>query len=162
MAKLPSKNAKAAFGAGCFWHVQLEFSETKGVLKALAGYMGGNLKNPGYWDVATGKTGHAETVMMEYDPKIISYDKLVEMFFTMHDPTQKNRQGPDVGSEYRSVIFYYTEEQKRIATMIKMRVQRKLKSKMVTTQIVKATTFYPAEEYHQDFLKKRGRTTCNI
>lgn len=154
--------AKAAFGAGCFWHVQLEFSETKGVTNAVAGYMGGNLRNPSYWDVATGKTGHAETVMMTYNPKVVSYEKLVEMFFTMHNPTQANRQGPDVGSEYRSVIFYYAEEQKKIANKVKMRVQRKYGDKMVTTQIVMASTFTKAEEYHQDYLKKHGRRVCKF
>ena len=153
--------AKAAFGAGCFWHVQLEFSEKKGVKKATAGYMGGKIKNPTYEEVCTNRTGHVEVVQVEYDEKVISYDALLDLFWKIHDPTQGNKQGPDVGTQYRSVIFFYTKKQEEMAKHSQEKEQKK-RSEKITTTIEKAPSFYPAKEYHQDYLKKRGERTCRI
>jgi peptide-methionine (S)-S-oxide reductase len=152
---------KATFGAGCFWHVEEAFREIKGVSKTEVGYMGGAMKNPTYEDVCTDETGHAEVVQVEFDPKIVSYDKLLEAFWTIHDPTQKNRQGPDEGTQYRSAIFYHSEAQKKAAEKSLKEAQKKFKEK-IATEITKAGTFYPAEEYHQKYLMKRGLKTCGI
>ncbi|MEM3154949.1 MAG: peptide-methionine (S)-S-oxide reductase MsrA [Candidatus Woesearchaeota archaeon] len=152
---------KATFGAGCFWHVEEAFRGIKGVVKTEVGYMGGTMKNPTYEDVCTGKTGHAEVVQIEFDQKIVSYEKLLEVFWTIHDPTQKNRQGPDVGTQYRSAIFYHTENQKEIAEKSLKEAQKKF-TKHIVTEIKKAGTFYRAEEYHQKYLMKRGLKTCGI
>lgn len=154
---------QAAFGAGCFWGVQFEFDRLKGIEKTIVGYMGGNIKNPSYEQVCTDKTGHAETVYIEYDEQIISYGKLLDIFWTIHDPTQKNKQGPDVGSQYRSVIFYYTEEQKMLAMKSKDQLNASVKfKKSIATEIVSASYFYPAEEYHQEYFKKHGITGCHL
>ena len=152
---------KATFGAGCFWHVEEAFRHLKGVISTTVGYMGGTLKNPTYEDVCTDKTGHAEVVEIIYDPEKISYEELLNVFWDIHDPTTKNRQGPDVGTQYRSVIFYYTLEQKTTAETSKKNLEqsRKYKKKIVT-EITKATTFYPAEEYHQQYLAKHGLAAC--
>lgn len=153
--------AQAAFAAGCFWGVQHEFDKVKGVTKTIAGYMGGSTKNPTYEEVCTNKTGHAETVYLEYDEKIISYEELVDIFWKIHDPTQKNRQGPDVGSQYRSVIFYYTDEQRKLAETSKKNLDSSgMFKKPITTEIVAASEFYPAEEYHQHYFKKKGVGGC--
>ena len=152
---------KATFGAGCFWHVEEAFREIKGVLKTEAGYMGGKMKNPTYENVCTDETGHAEVVQIEFDPKIVPYEKLLEVFWTVHDPTQKNMQGPDVGTQYRSAIFYHTEEQKKIAEKSLQKEQKHHKEK-IATEITKANTFYKAEEYHQKYLMKKGLKTCGI
>ncbi len=149
----------ATFAAGCFWHVEEAFKEVKGVLNTTVGYMGGKMKNPTYEDVCSDKTGHAEVVQIEYDPKIVPYEKLLEVFWTIHDPTQKNKQGPDEGTQYRSAIFYHTEEQKKIAEKSIKEEQKKYKEK-IATEITKAGTFYKAEEYHQKYLMKKGAKSC--
>ncbi len=152
---------KATFGAGCFWHVEEAFREIKGVVKTEVGYMGGKMKNPNYEDVCTDETGHAEVVQIEFDPKIVPYEKLLEVFWTIHDPTQKNMQGPDKGTQYRSAIFYHNEEQKKIAEKSLLKEQKHHKEK-IATEITKANTFYRAEEYHQKYLMKKGSKTCGI
>lgn len=149
------KAAKAAFGAGCFWHVEEAFRKIDGVLDVTVGYMGGDAENPTYELVCGGKTGHAETVLVEYDPENLPYQKLLDAFWGMHDPTQKDRQGPDVGTQYRSVIFYYTEEQKAEAEKSLGGIQEKL-GQNVATQIAPAKEFYKAEEYHQRYFEKKG------
>ena len=146
---------KAAFGAGCFWGVQAAFKKVKGVIKTTVGYMGGALKNPTYKDVCTNKTGHAEVVEIQFDPSIITYRDLLEVFWDIHDPTQVNRQGPDLGSQYRSVIFYNSQEQKNIAEKFREDIQKSGKfSKPIATEIVEAKEFYKAEDYHQDYFDK--------
>lgn len=155
------KLTKAIFAAGCFWHVQFTFSSLKGVVKTTAGYCGGTVSNPTYEQVCTGKTGHAEAVLVEFDADVVSYSDLLEVFWEMHDPTQLNRQGPDVGSQYRSAIFYCTDEQKKMAQESLEREQKKLREKIVT-EIVAFTEFYPAEEYHQDYFKKTRKRVCGI
>ncbi len=160
----PSELKTAAFAAGCFWGVEAAFKEIKGVASATSGFMGGIVKNPTYEEVCTDKTGHAETVLLEYDPGIISYARLLEVFWDIHDPTVLNRQGPDVGSQYRSVIFYYTPEQENLARLSKENLGKSKKYKNpVITEIVKASEFYKAEEYHQDYYRKHGlKPTCHI
>ena len=154
---------KAAFGAGCFWGVEVAFQKIKGVKSTIVGYMGGNFKNPTYEDVCTDKTGHAEVVQIEYDPKLITYEELLEIFWKNHDPTELNRQGPDFGTQYRSVIFYYNEVQKKLAEQSKNKKQVELKNnKIIVTEITSAKVFYPAEEYHQKYLEKHGRMSCKI
>jgi peptide-methionine (S)-S-oxide reductase len=152
---------KATFGAGCFWHVEEAFRHLKGVTTTTVGYMGGTLKNPTYEDVCTDKTGHTEVVEIIYDPGKISYEELLNVFWDIHDPTTKNRQGPDVGTQYRSVIFYRTLEQKSVAETSKKNLEQLKKyKKKIMTEIIKATTFYPAEEYHQQYLAKHGLAAC--
>ena len=144
---------KAAFAAGCFWGIEKAFRAVKGVSKVVSGYMGGEMENPSYEEVSSGDTGHAESVILEYDPKKVSYDKLLDVFWQIHDPTEVNKQGPDVGEQYRSVIFYFDEEQKKKALASKKKEQIKY-SKPIATQVVKAGKFYKAEEYHQKYLEK--------
>jgi len=152
---------KATFGAGCFWHVEEAFRNLKGVLSTRVGYMGGTLKDPTYEDVCTDKTGHAEVVEVTFDPKTISYEDLLNLFWDIHDPTTKNRQGPDIGTQYRSVIFSHTPEQKTIAEQSKNDLERSGKyKKKIVTEITKAPVFYPAEEYHQQYLEKHGAAAC--
>jgi peptide-methionine (S)-S-oxide reductase len=152
---------KATFGAGCFWHVEEAFRHLKGVLSTTVGYTGGTLKNPSYEDVCTDKTGHAEVVEITYDPKIITYEELLNIFWEIHDPTTKNRQGPDVGTQYRSAIFYHTLEQKTAAERSKETLEQSGKyKKKIVTEITKAPIFYPAEEYHQQYLAKHGLAAC--
>ena len=148
----------ATFGAGCFWGVQAAFEKIPGVISTAAGYMGGKLKNPSYEEVCTNTTGHAEVVQIIFDPNKISYDELLDMFWGIHDPTQLNRQGPDIGSQYRSVIFYHTPKQRTIAEASK-RKQNELRGnkKPIVTEIIKATDFWKAEEYHQHYLQKIPR-----
>ena len=152
---------KATFAAGCFWGVEAVFERTKDVEKTTVGYTGGKTKNPTYEQVCTGKTGHAEAVQIIYNPKIITYEKLLETFWMIHDPTQKNRQGPDIGTQYRSAIFYHNQEQKHMAEESKKQKEKYLEVK-IQTEITLAKEFYPAEEYHQKYLKKQGRTSCRI
>jgi peptide-methionine (S)-S-oxide reductase len=147
---------KATFAAGCFWGVETAFRKVKGVTDVTVGYTGGTKDTPTYDDVCTGKTGHAESVEVTYDPEQVTYKQLLEKFWSLHDPTQGNQQGPDVGSQYRSAIFYHSEEQKQQAEQSKQQEQKN-HSKPITTQIIKATTFYNAEEYHQQYEKKRGK-----
>ena len=154
------KNEFAVFGAGCFWGVQAAFDEQKGVLNTLVGYEGGKTKSPTYEDVCTDETGHAEVVQVEFNPKEISYRELVELFFRIHDPTTLNKQGPDYGSQYRSVIFYFSEGQKKIAQEVIKKAQSNFKNKIVT-EIVPHSVFNKAEEYHQKYLEKTGRKVCH-
>jgi len=152
---------KATFAAGCFWGVEVEFRNTPGVTDAQVGYVGGQSENPSYKDVCSGVTGHAEAVEVTFDPDEISYAELVDKFWSLHDPTQVNRQGWDVGSQYRSGIFTHSPEQAEAAVESKARAQTRL-GKPIATEIVDATTFWPAEEYHQQYLVKNGRATCRI
>lgn len=153
---------RATFAAGCFWGVEELFRVTPGVLGTAVGYTGGDLPNPTYEAVCTDATGHAEAVQMEFDPEKVSYEKLLEIFFDNHNPTTMNRQGPDVGTQYRSAIFYHSDSQKTAAEkkIAELEVSGRWKSPIVT-QIVPATTFYPAEEYHQKYLMKRGLNVCH-
>lgn len=154
---------KASFGAGCFWGVEATFRELDGVVDALSGYQGGYTANPTYKDVCTDRTGHAEVVEVEYDPAKLSYQKLLDVFWSAHDPTQVNRQGPDTGTQYRSVIFFYTPEQEQAARASKAALEASGRFKRaIATQIEPAETFYPAEEYHQQYLAKRGLPHCHI
>lgn len=153
----------ATFAAGCFWGVESRFREIKGVLKVTVGYTGGRTKDPTYEQVCTDKTGHAESALVEFDPSVVSYEMLLDAFWNMHDPTTRNRQGPDVGSQYRSAIFYHTPEQKRLATESKEKQERSGRySRPIETEIVPAQTFYPAEEYHQRYHEKHGMLGCRI
>jgi len=153
----------ATFGGGCFWGVEVTFRNTPGVKDALVGYLGGTLANPTYRDVSSGRTGHAEVVQVEYDPGEVSYDKLLDVFWQNHDPTTLNRQGPDVGAQYRSAIFYHTPEQKRAAEESKARLGASGRfRRRVVTEITEASTFYPAEDYHQRYLEKRGLASCHV
>ncbi|MEK6868367.1 MAG: peptide-methionine (S)-S-oxide reductase MsrA [Nanoarchaeota archaeon] len=152
---------KATFGAGCFWHVEEAFKEVKGVTATAVGYMGGKTKNSSYEDVCSDETGHAEVVQIEFDPKKVSYDQLLKIFWSCHNPTTPNRQGLDVGTQYRSVIFYHNEKQKITAEQSTEKEQKKYKQKIVT-EIVPAQKFYKAEEYHQRYLEKRGLKTCSV
>lgn len=157
-----ASDKKAAFAAGCFWGVEYVFSKFKGVVLTKAGYMGGHTKNPTYREVCAGTTSHAETLYIEFNPEIISYKKLLEIFFECHDPTTMNRQGPDVGSQYRSVIFYYSKKQKKEAEVAKKKYEKKIGGEIVT-EIVKAPEFYEAEEYHQKYYEKKGSEPyCHI
>jgi len=157
-----SKNQTAIFAAGCFWGVQFYFDEVPGVLETEVGYIGGHTEHPTYWDVASHKTGHAEVTKIIYDPEKISYESLLKQFFRMHDPTQLNRQGPDVGDEYRSAIFYLDDVQRKAAQdMIDMHNQYKKDGKFATT-VEKATTFWPAEAEHQKFSARTGIGMCHI
>ena len=156
-----AKLATATFGAGCFWGVEETFRHLKGVEDAAVGYMGGHLKNPAYEDICTDKTGHAEVVQIEYHPKQVSYQELLKIFWENHDPTTPDRQGPDIGTQYRSVIFYHTPEQKRLAEKFKEELGASGKyDEPIVTQIVPASDFWRAEEYHQKYLEKRGLSTC--
>lgn len=148
---------KATFGAGCFWGTEEAFRKINGVLSTSVGYAGGHTANPTYEDVCAGGTGHAEAVQVDYDPGRVTYDELLEIFWSSHDPTQKNRQGPDVGSQYRSVIFYHSPEQMEAAENSKKRADMSGRyGKPIVTEIVPAGEFYRAEEYHQQYFKKQG------
>jgi peptide-methionine (S)-S-oxide reductase len=151
----------ALFGAGCFWGVQDTFSRITGVTATAAGYAGGTTKNPTYEQVCSGLTGHAEVVQVTFDPARVSYDALLDVFWSAHDPTTLNRQGPDIGAQYRSVIFYYTPEQERAARASKERLERSGRYRRpVVTLIEPAGEFYRAEEYHQNYHAKHGRSCC--
>jgi peptide-methionine (S)-S-oxide reductase len=155
--------ALATFGAGCFWGVEEAFRNVSGVTQTAVGYMGGHTENPTYEEVCTDRTGHAEVIQLEYDPEQVSYDELLNLFWTMHDPTTLNRQGPDIGTQYRSVIFYHTPEQKQLAEASKNNLNQSGRfSKPIVTEIVPAATFYRAEEYHQRYLQKRGLGSCHF
>jgi len=155
--------AIATFGAGCFWGVEAEFRRVKGVKATAVGYSGGNLKSPTYKDVCSDTTGHAEVVQVEYDPDVVSYDDLLNVFWENHDPTQLNRQGPDFGTQYRSAIFFQTPEQEAAARASKERLEKSGRFRRpVVTQIEPAAEFWRAEEYHQQYLEKRGLASCHI
>ena len=154
---------RATFGAGCFWGVEARFAEIPGVIDTAAGYEGGDLEQPTYKDVCTDTTGHAEVVDVTFDPSRVGYDTLLDAFFAMHDPTQVNRQGPDWGTQYRSVIFTRTEEQARLARekITELNATGAYR-KPIATQVLPATSFWKAEEYHQRYLEKRGMVSCQI
>ncbi|MCH7566545.1 MAG: peptide-methionine (S)-S-oxide reductase MsrA [Nitrospirae bacterium] len=155
--------AKATFGAGCFWGVEAAFRQVTGVTSAAVGYLGGTLKNPTYHDVCTGKTGHAEVVQLEYDPSLVSYDELLNVFWSLHDPTTLNRQGPDVGTQYRSAIFFHNAEQEAVAKASKEKLQSSGRYKRdIVTEMTPASEFYRAEEYHQQYIEKRGQASCGL
>ena len=144
---------RGTFGAGCFWGVEAEFRKVDGVVEAAVGYSGGHTKNPSYGDVCSGATGHAEVVEVEYDPSKVSYEELLEIFWSNHDPTQVNRQGPDIGTQYRSVIFFHTPEQEAAARVSKEKAQKRFE-KPIVTEIIPISEFYRAEEYHQRYFEK--------
>ena len=154
----------ATFGAGCFWGVEEMYRTTPGVIETAVGYEGGKKESPTYQDVCSDQTGHAEVVQIKFDPKKVSYEKLLDLFWANHNPTTLNRQGPDVGSQYRSVIFFHSTEQQKIAEKSKDQLQKsgKFGGREIVTQIVKAEKFYPAEDYHQKYLMKRELDSCHI
>lgn len=155
--------AKATFGAGCFWGVEAAYRQIAGVLSTSVGYLGGTMTNPTYRDVCTGRTGHAEVVQVTYDPSRVTYDDLLTVFWENHDPTTLNRQGPDVGPQYRSAIFYHDEAQKASAESSKDERDRSGRyRKPIVTEITPATEYYEAEDYHQQYLEKRGLSSCHI
>ena len=153
----------ATFGAGCFWGVEAAFRQIPGVVGTAVGYLGGTLVNPTYHDVCTDRTGHAEVVQVEFDPTKVTYDQLLEVFWTNHDPTTLNRQGPDHGSQYRSAIFYHSPAQQQAAIASKEQLSKSGRFRRpIVTEITEASTFYRAEEYHQQYLEKRGLSSCHI
>jgi peptide-methionine (S)-S-oxide reductase len=152
---------RATFAAGCFWGVEASFRALPGVVDAQVGYTGGTLPNPTYHDVCTDRTGHAEALEITFDPAKIFYEKLLDHFWQMHDPTTPNRQGPDFGTQYRSAIFFHSPEQEKAARASRERWQERFRQPIVT-EIVSATTFYRAEEYHQRYLEKKGLSSCHI
>ena len=159
------KTKKAIFSAGCFWHVQHEFDIIRGVISSKVGYIGGDEKkypNPKYEMLHRDKTGYAEAVEIEYNPKEVSYKKLLDIFWKIHDPTLNNRQGPDIGTQYKAGIFYLDENQKKEAEESKKEIEKKFAPKKIYTKIEKAETFFDAEEYHQKYLEKRGLVSCPI
>ena len=152
---------KATFAAGCFWGIEVEFRNVPGVSSAIVGYTGGTVERPTYEQVCTGATGHTEAVEVEFDPGEVTYEALLEKFWEIHDPTQVDRQGPDVGSQYRSGVFFHSPEQEAAATSSRQRRQAAL-SKPIATSIEPAVQFWPAEEYHQRYLERRGLATCRV
>lgn len=161
-AKLPPTEV-ATFSAGCFWGVEDQFRKQKGVIATAAGFMGGHTKNPSYEQVSAGDTGHAESVQVEFDPKVVSYEQLAQLFWDIHDPTTPNRQGPDYGEQYRSVIFYHSEAQHKVAlaTRDKLAKAGELKDPIVT-EIVPAKEFTKADEHHQQYVEKGGYASCHL
>jgi len=154
---------KATFAAGCFWGVEARFQQLPGVVATAVGYEGGSLASPSYQQVCTDRTGHAEAVEIDFDPAKITYQQLLDEFFALHDPTQLNRQGPDWGTQYRSVVFYHSPEQEAEAkaTIARLTAEKKF-SRPIVTQVVPAETFWRAEDYHQKYLEKRGALSCHI
>jgi peptide-methionine (S)-S-oxide reductase len=153
----------ATFGGGCFWGVEAAFRQLPGVVDTAVGYMGGTLENPTYKDVCTDRTGHAEVVQVTFDPAKLKYEQLLDSFWQFHDPTQFNRQGPDYGKQYRSVIFFHSPEQERIARESKEKLQASGRfAKKIVTEISPAQAFWRAEDYHQRYLEKRGLAQCHI
>ena len=154
----------ATFGAGCFWGVEETLRHMKGVKDAVSGYMGGTMEKPSYEDVCTDKTGHAEVVQIRYNPKEVSYEELLNFFWKFHNPTTLNRQGPDVGTQYRSVVFYHTKEQEKIAKQVKDKLNKEKFGGRIVTTIEPAKEFYSAEDYHQKYYEKKGMCgyTCHV
>ncbi|MFX1389085.1 MAG: peptide-methionine (S)-S-oxide reductase MsrA [Promethearchaeota archaeon] len=149
---------KAIFAAGCFWGVEANFRKAKGVISTRVGYTGGNFREPTYRDVCSHKTGHAEAIEITYDPELITYDDLLDVFWSIHDPTTLNRQGPDVGTQYRSAIFYLNSEQKEKAIKSKEKLEKSKRfNNPIVTQIIPASEFWQAEDYHQQYTEKRNR-----
>jgi peptide-methionine (S)-S-oxide reductase len=153
--------ATATLAAGCFWGVEAAFRQIPGVLEVTSGYTGGAMANPTYQDVCTGRTGHAEAVQVSYDPQQVSYERLLDAFWKIHDPTTPNRQGPDVGTQYRSAIYMHDAEQQRLAEESRAKEQANQRAPIVT-EIIAAKEFYPAEEYHQRYFEKNGGAACHI
>ena len=157
------KTEKATFAAGCFWGVEETFRTTKGVQSTMVGYTGGRFPTPTYHDVCSGQTGHAEAVEIEFDPTQVSYKDLLEIFWSNHNPTTINRQGPDIGTQYRSAIFFHSHQQKLLAEQSKAELEKSGRFRSpIVTQIVPAVTFYRAEEYHQQYLRKQGLDNCHL
>ncbi len=155
--------AVATFAAGCFWGVEAAFRQVPGVLDTAVGYSGGHTEDPTYKQVCSGRTGHAESVRVEYDPAKVSYEQLLATFWDIHNPTTPNRQGPDIGSQYRSVIFYHSPQQKAAALKSREELEKSGRFKRpIVTEIVEAGPFYRAEEYHQRYLEKRGAASCHV
>jgi peptide-methionine (S)-S-oxide reductase len=155
--------ATATFGAGCFWGVEEVFRKTPGVTETAVGYMGGQLENPSYRAVCTDRTGHAEVVQVQFDPSQVDYERLLEIFWEVHDPTTLNRQGPDVGTQYRSAVFYHDDAQREAAAGAKARLEASGRFRRpVVTEISPATTFWRAEEYHQKYIQKNGGPSCHL
>lgn len=152
---------KVIFAAGCFWGVEYYFDQVPGVIRVTSGYSGGQTENPTYEQVCAHTTGHAEAVLVEYDISMVSFETLCKHFFRLHDPTQLNRQGPDIGDQYRSAIYYYTEEQKAVTDKVKSEVQA-INGNDVVTEIELAGPFYAAEDYHQKFAERTGRGMCHV
>jgi peptide-methionine (S)-S-oxide reductase len=162
-AETMEKSKIATFGAGCFWGVEAAYRQIPGVLSTRVGYLGGTLENPTYRDVCSGRTGHAEVVEVTYDPARLTYDDMLTVFWENHNPTTLNRQGPDVGEQYRSAIFYHDDEQKAAAEASKAERDRSGRYRSpIVTEITPASTFYEAEDYHQQYLEKRGLASCHI
>lgn len=158
-----AKRAEATFGAGCFWGVEATFRQIPGVFATAVGYLGGVLDNPTYEDVCSGRTQHAEVVKVVYDPRRVSYEQLLEVFWANHDPTTLNRQGPDVGTQYRSGVYYHTDAQAEAARAMLKKLEASGRFKRpIVTEICPATSFWMAEDYHQQYLEKRGATSCHI
>lgn len=158
-----NKLEKATFGAGCFWHVEHAFMHVPGVVSTRVGYMGGHTENPTYPEVCSHTTGHAEVTEVTFDPSKVSYEELLNVFWNSHDPTTLNRQGPDVGDQYRSVIFYHSKEQEEAAKASKERMEKSGRfDRPIVTQIMPAQKFWQAEEYHQKYFEKTGRRACGI
>jgi len=154
---------KATFGAGCFWGVEEAYRDVRGVTSTAVGYLGGTMDNPTYKDVCGGRTGHAEVVQLEFDPSVVSYRELLEIFWDNHDPTTRDRQGHDVGSQYRSAIFFHNNEQEATAIASKEEIDRSGRfAGPVVTEITRASIFFRAEEYHQRYLEKRGLGSCRV
>jgi peptide-methionine (S)-S-oxide reductase len=156
-----TKTEQATFGAGCFWGVEGDFRQIPGVIRTTVGYTGGHTDHPSYEQVCSHTTGHAEAVLVEFDPEMVSYDELLDAFWKLHDPTQLNRQGPDVGDQYRSAIFFHSPEQETQAKASKEAAQARF-SRPIVTEITPAPEFWPAEDYHQQYLQKRGLASCAI
>jgi peptide-methionine (S)-S-oxide reductase len=155
--------AKATFGAGCFWGVEEDFRKVPGVLQTAVGYSGGKTDNPTYEDVCSDETGHAEVVEVEYDPAQVTYDRLLDVFWNGHNPTQLNRQGPDVGTQYRSAIFFHDPEQEAAAKASRERLEKSGRyNRPIVTEITPAGRFWRAEEYHQKYFEKRGGGSCHV
>ncbi len=153
---------KATFAAGCFWGVEAAFADVDGVISTRVGYTGGTVSNPTYEEVCAGRTGHAEAVEVTFDPAVVGYDHLLIRFWSIHDPTTKDRQGPDIGSQYRSSVFTHSEEQQKKATASRERMDRSRRfGKPIVTEILPASHFWPAEEYHQQYFRKHGHS-CGI
>lgn len=163
MQNASAKLETATFAAGCFWGVEETFRRLKGMKSTMVGYTGGHFENPSYQDVCSGRTAHAEAVQVEFDPNEIAYEDLLKTFFQNHNPTTRNQQGPDIGSQYRSAIFYHSPEQKKLAEAYKKALNEAEKyPKPIVTEIAPASTFYRAEEYHQKYLMKKGLDSCHI
>jgi peptide-methionine (S)-S-oxide reductase len=161
--ELPMKTDTATFAAGCFWGVQAEFDKLNGVVQTTVGYTGGKTEKPTYRDVCSDQTGHAEALQVVFDPAAVTYEQLLDKFWSMHDPTTLNRQGPDHGSQYRSAIFFHSPEQQAVATASKEKLDKAHRfPRPIVTQIVPAATFWPAEEYHQKYFQKHGGGSCHI